>query len=204
MIILMAYILGIWGVRTSIADDTYNWTNVDTGCNGNTAIVGELTSPDFPQDQATQNALWASWKETYPGLVDTDRLGNATKTYNCHAYIFCGNNRWLNDPLPYKGNIPECWKEDNTGTIRSEGTRHSCTAGYTGKCGNSFLQLKNNLVYGPVNPIYKKVIAPIPIPALSEWKQIFSALLFLAIGILFIRKRQASIAMNTGGSLHFK
>ena len=202
--ILTGYIFFVLAVGTAMSQNPYDPPfQISTGCGNNQAEAMKLKEGmDFPQDAAWQDVRWELMKATFPGLQDSDRLANATLTYNCHSYIFNNSRYWINDPSPYKGTGSGCYEENSNGTIRSDGTRHSCTVDYVGKCGNEFLTKRNDLVYGSVNPIYKKVITPIPIPALSEWKQIFLVLLFLATGILFIRRRQTSIAINTGGSLH--
>ena len=154
-LVLAILFLSLWTVSESTAQ-TYNWNSVATGCDGKTALIGTLTSPDFPQDATWQDAQWNNWKATYPGLADSDRLGNATLTYNCHSYIFHNGIGWLNDPTNYKGSNTGCWEQDTNGTIRSSGTYHSCTSGYVGKCGNAFFQSRNDLVYGTVTPRYTK------------------------------------------------
>jgi hypothetical protein len=189
------------GVGTSMADPVFGpQFEISTGCGANKAQVMELIGGDYPQDSAWQDQRWELMKATYPGLVDSDRLGNATWTYNCHSNIFNNSQYWLNDPSPYKGTGSGCYEEDPNGTIRSEGTRHSCTVDYVGKCGSEFLMKRNELVYGSVNPIYKKSVASIP--TLSQWKKIFLTLIMLSLVMGFMRIQSPKLSFPNGGSLN--
>lgn len=130
---------------------TYDWNDEDTGCCCQTASIGTLTSSDYSQTAPAQNAAWEDFKEAYEGLVDNDRLGNRTRTYNCHAYCFAGSSGWLNDPHPYVGNEEGCWQEDAGGTVKSDLSSHSClVSNNTGKCGPQFLCRNNQYVYNPM------------------------------------------------------
>lgn len=183
-------------VGTSMAAPVFGpQFEISTGCGANKAQVMELIGGDHPQTAAWQDSQWKYWKTQYPGLVDSDRLGNATYAYNCHSYIFNGSQYWINDPSPYKGTSAGCYSEDPNGTIRSEGTRHSCTVDYVGKCGDGFFMKRNELVYGSVNPIYKKKSVA-SIPTLSQWKKIFLTLLMLSLLMGFIPARSSRYNLN--------
>lgn len=108
-----------------------------SGCKCQEAIVLKFVGTDYPQEAAPQDADWVLFKQTYPGLVDADRLGNETRTYNCHAYIFIGKKpeRWLNGNASargkFLGDTSGCWKVDPTGDVKSS-SGHSMTAGGEG------------------------------------------------------------------------
>jgi len=129
---------------------TYTWTNVDCGCCDRQVSVGELTSADYDQSSAAQDAAWETFKGDYEGLVDDDRLGNQTRTYNCHAYVFYGSARWLNDPTNYldESSTSGCWSEDNNGTIKHDESHTCYVTDNEGKCGSKFLCKNNQYVYG--------------------------------------------------------
>ena len=200
--ISIGLVIIIWIAESSVpAAPVYNPPFLlPTGCCENEAEFMQLISGDHDQGEEWQDWFWENvWKPSYPGLVDSDRLGNATWTYNCHSYIFHDGIYWLNDQTPFFGDESGCWQEDANGTIRSRtGSEcHSCTLDYTGKCGGGFLQKRNDLVYGTINTIYKKV--SVPIPTLSEWKRIFLTLFIVASGIAFMRYRQYAPAQFVEG-----
>jgi hypothetical protein len=135
---------------------TYSWDSWPTDCNCTSATLGTLTSADFDQSQASQDAAWTSFKNYFPGIVDSDRLGNRTKTYNCHSWIYTSYSKWLNsgELSKYKGTSPGCWEADASGSMKSNST-HSCTSSNTGKCGQLFLCKNNQHVYGASMPTQK-------------------------------------------------
>ena len=122
---------------TLMSDDTY-WPPVliPTGC-GNVEVAAKQlkADEDYPQDDAWQNNQWKKMKAAFPDLVDSDRLGNATRTYNCHSYIFNNGQYWIDNQTPYFGIGNGCWKPDPNGTVRSRtggkyiSGSHSCTIG---------------------------------------------------------------------------
>ena len=139
---------------------TYSWNDQATGCDCNDASVGTLTSTDYDQSQAAQDAAWTSFKAAYPGVVDADRLGNRTDRYNCHSYAYGASGKWLNGGQlsKYKGTASGCWEVDAAGSIKSD-YGHSClTQNNTGKCGSLFLCKNNQNIYGVSMPTtkYKK------------------------------------------------
>ncbi len=122
------------------------------------AVAKEMIEgTDWPQTADFQNEQWEIWKANHPELKDSDRLGPATGAYNCHAYIFNNSQYWIPAPSRYKGTSPGCYIEDPNGTIRSNDLLHSCTVDYVGKCGDGFLMKRNDLIYGDVLPIYRKI-----------------------------------------------
>lgn len=135
----------------------------ESGCRCQTALLGKLTSEDYPQDAASQDAAWATFKADNAGLVDADRVGNRTRTYNCHSYIFNGSDRWLNAGTngldKYLGDTAGCWKTDSSGTAKMNTTHSMLVSNNQGKCGDWFLCKNNQHVYGAGTPstIYKKV-----------------------------------------------
>lgn len=139
------------GMLEAVLADTsdYTWTDVDCGCCDRTVSVGEYTGTDYDQGSTAQDAAWETFKTDYPGLVDGDRCDNQTWVYNCHAYIFYGTDRWLDDPSNYldESDTVGCWKEDDSGTIKHD-SGHSCeVTDNKGKCGRKFLCKNNQHVY---------------------------------------------------------
>lgn len=203
LIIIICFFLLMSITRESVAAEQPGFSDpftLPTGCCGNQATFMQLLSGDLPQDSEWQDGEWELFKIRYPGMVDSDRLGNATYAYNCHSYIFHGGTYWLNDQTPYFGTEAGCWVEDANGTIRSRtgAECHSCTVDYVGKCGSRFLAKKNHLVYGEINTKYKRV-TNIPIPTLSEWKRIFLTLLMMSLVMGFARSRLSGLALSSGG-----
>jgi hypothetical protein len=100
-------------------------------CQCRTISLLRLVGADYDQGAAAQDAAWTSFKNTYVGLVDADRLGNRTKTCNCHSNAFNGSDRWLNSPNNFFGTTSGCWKVDDGCAISSESasldSQWSCT-----------------------------------------------------------------------------
>jgi hypothetical protein len=96
-------------------------------------------------------------------MADSDRVGNETRTYNCHSYVFNGSNGWLdaggNGKDNYMGTAAGCWAQDNNGTAKSNDTHSMLVANSQGKCGQLFLCKNNQNVYGGDTPttVYKKL-----------------------------------------------
>jgi hypothetical protein len=105
---------------------TYSWGDYETGCQCQIASVGTLTSADYNQSQAAQDAAWEDFKDEYPGLVDSDRLGNRTYKFNCHALVYAVYGKWLNGDQRSKfwGTTTKCWGIESSGSIKS-GSYHS-------------------------------------------------------------------------------
>lgn len=139
--------------------ETYSQEYYTCSCECRTVTVYKLTSADYDQSTSAQNAAWAAFKAAYPGLVDSDRLGNRTYTYNCHAKVYGPSSRWLQGDQRYHywGTTSGCWEIDGSGSIKS-GYYHSCYVNNTGKCGAQFYCKNNQYVYGPQMPtvVYKK------------------------------------------------
>lgn len=78
--------------------------------------------------------------------------GDATYTYNCHAYVFDGSGSWGGDPANWLGATNPCYQVDATGPIYRWGATHSSFAGtdytYLGKCGREIRCDHDNAVYG--------------------------------------------------------
>jgi len=132
---------------------TYSSEDYETGCQCNIATVNKLTSADHDQSQAAQDAAWEDFKDEYPGLVDSDRLGNRTYRFNCHAVVYMVYGRWLTgyEKSKFHGTSTMCWEIDASGSIKS-GTYHSCFVNNYGKCGSDFYCKNNQYVYGALMP----------------------------------------------------
>lgn len=156
--ISLVLVLALLGATVATAVDTYTPENKSILCQCRTITVYRLTSADFDQSAAAQDAAWTGFKASYPGIVDSDRLGNRTKTYNCHSYAFNGSDRWLDSPDGYFGTTSGCWTVDASGSVKSS-SAHSCMVSEnTGKCGQLFLCKNNQYVYSPMpSTIYKYV-----------------------------------------------
>ncbi len=161
LIILIIYLLFAEALLSTVSahpPEYGPYFQIPTGCGDKMAVAQEMIEgTEWPQDANWQNKKWKEWKVAHPGLQDSDRLGPATGAYNCVSYIFNNSQYWIPAPSRYKGTNPGCYIEDPNGTIRSNDLLHSCTVDYVGKCGNGFLQKRNDLVYGPVFPIYRKI-----------------------------------------------
>jgi hypothetical protein len=134
---------------------TYTTESKSIDCCDRTVSLLKLTSADCDQGVAAQNAAWATFKSAHPGLVDTDRTGNQTYTYNCHSFCYNNSDRWLNvgpsglDKF-YNSTGSDCWKEDSSGTVKTKktGSDHSCkVTNNEGKCGPNFRCKNNQHVY---------------------------------------------------------
>ena len=133
---------------------TYSWGDFQTNCNCKIATVGTLTSADYDQSQAAQDAAWTSFKGTYEGLVDADRVGNRTYIFNCHALAYTVFCKWLNGDqrTQFHGYSSWCWETDDYGSIKSS-DYHSCFVSENrGKCGAQFTCKNNQYVYGASMP----------------------------------------------------
>jgi hypothetical protein len=135
---------------------TFSWSDFQTNCVCKTATVGTLTSEDLDQSQAAQDAAWEDFKGEYPGLVDSDRLGNRTYRFNCHALVYAVYGRFLNGDqiAQFHGYSSKCWEVDASGSIKSS-YYHSCFVNNYGKCGAEFYCKNNQCVYGASMPTVK-------------------------------------------------
>lgn len=158
--VLVCIMVGAGALAATYKDETET-----IACKCRTITLNTLTSADYDQGEASQNAAWATFKTTYPGIVDADRVANRTYTYNCHSYCYNGSDRWL--PLGaaslekfYDNTGAKCWKADATGTVKSKRTvpSHSCfVADNEGKRGPNFACKNNQHVYASLpTDIYKQ------------------------------------------------
>ena len=144
---------------------SYSYSSLTISCCSRTRTFATLIAGDYSQDAAAQNTAWTSFKSTFPGLVDSDRKGNRTFRYNCHAYVLYGSTKWLASPgVPanetgyFDDTATSCWYQSSSGTIKHNSTHSALVASNKGKCGAEFLCLNNQYVYGPLFPTtkYKK------------------------------------------------
>ena len=158
--ILLSVMVVVFGLSAiSTAFQTYSPQNLLINCECKTITVYQLTSADFDQSTAAQNAAWSSFKDTFTGITDSNRIDNETKTYNCHSYAFNSSDRWLNSPSPFFGTTWGCWMESANGSVKSSSV-HSClVSGNTGKCGQLFLCRNNQYVYNDM-PTTRYIYVP--------------------------------------------
>jgi hypothetical protein len=150
---MLQMLIFVCGVSCVAKAATYSWGDYNTNCNCKTAIVGTLTSADYDQSQAAQDAAWEDFKAAYEGLVDSDRLGNRTYIYNCHALAYTVFCKWLNGDqrTQFHGYSSWCWEAVSNGEIKSS-NYHSCFVNNWGKCGPQFYCKNNQYVYGASMP----------------------------------------------------
>ena len=138
------------GFGVSACAATYDWHAVETGCGDKTAEIGTLTGGDHSQDQASQDAVWATWKANY-GFVDADRQGNRTWLYNCSSYVFRNSDGWLNTWDAYIGTEAGCWEKDGAPPGECpvlHSNTHTCyDTDKLGKVGDGFLCKNNQKFY---------------------------------------------------------
>lgn len=140
----------------------YTAENKAIDCKCRTAEVLRFTGTDWAQDQASQDAAWATFAGAYGLDVANDYVDKRTKTYNCHSYAFNGKDRWLNGGAEARekffGDTKGCWAVDGTGTVKSSSTHSMLVADNQGKCGDKFLCKNNQKVYSPApSTVYKYV-----------------------------------------------
>jgi len=112
-------------------------------------------SPDWTEQQ--KQDLREELEESYP---DATVVGEATKSYNCHAYCWAGASEWIGDPGVYSDSYqldPLNGDELTYGAGLEGGPTHSAvdTGPYeaTSKWGSSCL-VKHDWDYGPYGDIH--------------------------------------------------
>jgi len=147
---------GALAATSSVARAQYTDETKATGCDCNTATVGLFTGTDYAQDATTQDAMWVTFRDDNTGLVDADRVGNATWTYNCWSYAINGSDRWLDwgaDGVDkFIGTNSGCWETDTGGSVKMNSVHGMLTADSQSKCGRMFVCKNNQHVYGADTP----------------------------------------------------
>jgi len=85
-------IIIIWIFNNNCLSQTYTSTTVYTP-NGTAVSAGILTSSDFDEEYKEEYLDW--FLDSYPYAV---YYGEATLTYNCHAYAWVGSTVWIWTP----------------------------------------------------------------------------------------------------------
>lgn len=158
-IFIIVVSLMILHFAVSKAEAQYVYGPYPTYCGCGFTLVGILSVADWSQDPDDQDDAWDDFRDTY-GLSDSDRLGNATRVYNCHNYAFlgwwgAGQSYWLQSWAvpPFFGGETNCWYYDMSYGFIYSSPYHSCYVTNTeGKCGDAFLCTHNQYVYGASMP----------------------------------------------------
>lgn len=109
-------------------------------CCGEKVDIWKIDTPTYRDFNSTEvTTKNTAFEDTYTTHVN--RIGDSTRAFNCHSYVFNDSEGVIHDVSPYEGTDPGCYEVDDAGPVYQEFTQsHSAFAGqngfdYRGKVG---------------------------------------------------------------------